>query len=140
MSEDIPPLFSVLALLLLLMLGSTIFAMEMAQNGSEGLIRTSQLFVKPSSSPYFHVIVYEELIDCLIKYESGGNPDAVGDSGKANGILQFHKPTFQHHCVDKHRYEIEDYKNPTIQMECTDRMLIDDFSSITNWSVYPNCI
>ena len=30
----------------------------------------------------------------LIQCESGGDPSAIGDSGKALGILQFHKGTF----------------------------------------------
>lgn len=30
----------------------------------------------------------------LVLCESGGNPNAVGDSGLARGILQFHKSTF----------------------------------------------
>lgn len=30
----------------------------------------------------------------VIDGESGWNPNAVGDSGKAKGVAQFHKPTF----------------------------------------------
>lgn len=32
----------------------------------------------------------DRLIDALIQVESNGNPDAVGDNGKAYGILQIH--------------------------------------------------
>lgn len=35
------------------------------------------------------------LIECILFNESGFNPEAVGDSGKAVGISQFHYPTWK---------------------------------------------
>lgn len=48
------------------------------------------------------------LIQCLIMIESGGNPDAIGDNGKAIGILQIHQ------CVvdDVNRIYKTDYSWP----------------------------
>jgi hypothetical protein len=52
----------------------------------------------------------------LIKCESSFNHNQYGDSGRAWGILQFHKPTFEHFCKG-------DYKNIKDQLECGARMI-----------------
>lgn len=38
------------------------------------------------------------LLPALIQVESGGKPDAIGDSGQAVGILQIHKEYWQDGC------------------------------------------
>lgn len=48
--------------------------------------------------------------------ESSLNKDAVGDSGRARGILQFHLPTFQQYCEG-------DYNNYVDQLECGSSMI-----------------
>lgn len=47
----------------------------------------------------------DRIIERLIECESGGNPEAIGDGGKAYGILQFHLGTFMHFGV-KYRAEL----------------------------------
>lgn len=79
------------------------------------------------------------LIECLIKYESGGNIKAVGDSGKAYGILQFWRSTFDGY---KKLYDLEwlEYENPVDQVILADIMLRDNLEkNIRHWTVYPNC-
>lgn len=39
--------------------------------------------------------VDEDLVGCIVQEESRGNPLAVGDSGKAVGVAQFHLPTWK---------------------------------------------
>ena len=66
-----------------------------------------------------------EYLMCLINCESGGNENAVGDHGKANGILQFWKSTYDLFCVNQYGFSISDYKNPETQIQCCDKMLDD---------------
>lgn len=47
----------------------------------------------------------------LIRCESTFNKTAIGDSGRAYGLLQFHKPTFEQYCQG-------DYYNYQDQLEC----------------------
>ena len=84
-------------------------------------------------------IQYKALIDCLIIYESSGDPEAVGDSGNAFGILQFWLGTFQSY---KMKYGLDhlEYKNPDHQIILADRMLRDDFGNIRHWSTRHKCL
>ena len=52
----------------------------------------------------------------LLKCESGFNEFAVGDLGKAFGIAQYHKGTFNDFCEGE-------YKNPEDQIKCMAEML-----------------
>ena len=78
-----------------------------------------------------------ELIDCLIECESGGNTEAVGDNGRANGILQFHLPTFKLFCVNKYGFFESDYKDSLTQRQCCDFMITDGLQ--THWSCMKVC-
>jgi len=78
-----------------------------------------------------------ELIDCLIECESGGNTEAVGDNGRANGILQFHLPTFKLFCVNKYGFFESDYKDSLTQRQCCDLMITDGLQ--THWSCMKVC-
>lgn len=51
----------------------------------------------------------------VIKCESGFNAKAIGDSGKAYGLLQYHKPTFDGFCSG-------DYHSPKDQLNCVGKM------------------
>ncbi len=132
-------LLIVLAFLMMLAIGFIVFASKAPQEGNESL---SGLFIKASNVPYYPTtITYGTLIDCLVKYESNGNPEAVGDNGKARGVLQFHKPTFKMYCVDRYGYFLSDYTDTEVQKACADEMLRDNLKkNIRHWTVYPNCI
>jgi hypothetical protein len=58
----------------------------------------------------------------LIQCESSLNPYAVGDSGKARNLAQFHKPTFNHFCKGE-------YDNAKDQLICLAQMLKDGLGS-----------
>lgn len=97
------------------------------------------------STGYYNVILipvysyydkYKATIDCLIKFESSGNPEAIGDSGKAIGILQFHYPTFKRYCVDKYNYR-DDIFDPEIQINCASEMINERL--IYHWSTQKLC-
>ena len=83
-------------------------------------------------------IKHKELIDCLAFYESGNNPEAVGDSGKAYGVLQFWQSTFDFYSA-KYNMQWLDYKNPNDQHILADKMLKEDIENTRHWSVRYNC-
>ena len=85
----------------------------------------------------------DSVIDGLIKCESGGNPLAVGDSGKARGILQFWPGTF---LTQMKKYKLlpdaEDkeimnfYTDSDMQRRLARKMLEDDMNNLRHWT---NC-
>lgn len=99
----------------------------------------TELYLEAPRVPYYPVSGYEEIISCLIKYESGGNEMAIGDSGKAKGILQFHQPTFEQYCVREYGWR-NDIMDSEIQIGCVSEMLDEDFDNIYHWSVWDLCI
>jgi hypothetical protein len=82
-------------------------------------------------------VKYGNLIRCLIKCESGYNPNATGDSGLAFGILQFHKQTFDTYS-EKYKMEL-DYKNPVHQIVLCDKMLTENYDNVLHWTCYSSC-
>ena len=52
------------------------------------------------------MITYK-LILAIIMIESGGDPSAVGDNGKAYGVLQIHEA----YCIDAGQYAKKDWKH-----------------------------
>jgi len=78
----------------------------------------------------------QELIDCLIKYESSGNPLAIGDNGKAVNILQFHKTTFD---FFKKKYKLDNliYNDAESQILLADKMISDNLQF--HWSTIHLC-
>ena len=92
----------------------------------------------PITNPYYpKPLVYGALIDCLIKYESRGRIDAVGDKGKAYGVLQFWEQTFNQF---KKRYKMEylSYKSSEDQKLLADLMIHDGY--ISQWTTAPKCL
>lgn len=80
----------------------------------------------------------KSVIDCLIRYESSWNPEAVGDFGQAIGLLQFHRPTFERYAK---KYNLElDIKNPNHQILLANLMLNDNFNNVYQWSVASRCL
>ena len=64
---------------------------------------------------------YEKMWN-LIQCESAWNPQAEGDEGKAFGLLQFHKPTFEFYC-DKYKHSDYSYYNPENQITLAVEMI-----------------
>lgn len=56
-------------------------------------------------------LIDESEFMAVIKCESNFRIDALGDSGKAFGLLQFHKSTFDQYCKG-------DYHSPKDQLSC----------------------
>ena len=80
----------------------------------------------------------DSLIQCLIRYESSGNQDAIGDNGRAIGVLQFHKPTFDAY---SQRYGLKlDRYNENDQIRLARLMLKENINNLRHWTVYPKCI
>jgi len=85
---------------------------------------------------------YKTLIECLIREESSGNPDAYNRYDPVTpsySILQFKRTTFEHYCVEKYGYR-NDIWNPEIQKQCADSMLRKDFGNVTHWSTAQRCL
>ena len=70
--------------------------------------------------------LYEELYT-VIQCESSWKPNAVGDSGLAYGILQYHRPTFDNFCKG-------DYYNPYDQIDCAISMFQNNLKN--HWSCF----
>lgn len=81
----------------------------------------------------FEGLKYETLIKCLAWYESSWRTNVFGDSGRAFGVLQFHRATFDAYCEG-------DYDSSIDQMKCADKMLSDDFDNIFHWTTNGYCL
>jgi len=83
----------------------------------------------------YAVLDIDPLIACLIKNESAGNPEAVGDGGLAYGILQFHKKTFDYYSMN---YGLKlDYHSPQDQITLAKIMLKNNLGY--HWTTYKLC-
>ena len=89
--------------------------------------------ISPVYIPY--TAIHSTLIDCLIKYESGGRINAVGKANE-KGILQFKDATFKMFCVDKYGLG-KNIWNPLTQRQCADNMIGDRLSF--HWSTLSLC-
>ena len=136
--DDKPPLY---LLVYVLLIGFIVFAPQTAVTSPEDTTKLSECVVRQPNIPYIPTVrTYGSLIDCLVKYESGGNPNAVGDNGKAKGVLQFWQSTFNGYCVDKYGYSPDDYTDTIVQKDCCQKMLEDNFDNISHWSVKDMCL
>ena len=77
-------------------------------------------------------------VDCIIQKESGWNPKAVGDDGKAYSLFQFHRATFDQFSA-KYKMEL-DYYNPNDQLLLFEKMLDEDFNLIRHWTTAKTCL
>ena len=79
-----------------------------------------------------------EMIELLVKCESGGNPGAIGDNGKARGVLQFHRGTLKSFAV-KYGLRTElteaDYSNTSLQREVARKMIEENKNNLRHWLV-----
>ena len=84
---------------------------------------------------------YNGLIECLIKYESRGDPKAYNPHDPVSesiGILQFKRKTYQYFCVDKYGLD-DDIWNEDLQKLCCEKMLKSNINNIKHWSVWQKC-
>ncbi len=79
-----------------------------------------------------------DIISCLIYYESRGNQAAVGDNGKAIGVLQFWEKTFKSY-AEKYQLDISRY-NEMDQKTLAVKMLLDDPKNIYHWTTASKCL
>jgi hypothetical protein len=77
------------------------------------------------------------LISCLIRYESGGDPEAIGDHGLAKNVLQFHEATFNLY-AEKYGLDL-DYNSAEDQIRLATEMLKRDPNNIYHWSTWRLC-
>lgn len=77
-----------------------------------GAAHTSPLILSPPKAA-------PTLLDAIIQVESGGNPNAVGDSGKAVGIMQIWPIMVEdiNRILNKNVYTLEDRYNPNKSVE-----------------------
>ena len=83
---------------------------------------------------------YDELIKCLIRYESSGNPRAYNEfdpTTESIGILQFKRATYQHFCIDRYGLP-DDIWDPNLQRKCCENMLNDNLGF--HWTTYSKCV
>ena len=119
-----------LCLILLVVVVFSVSAQRTPENGSQSL---STLFVSGIGAPYYEI--NRELIDCLIKYESRGDNEAIGKAGEI-GILQFLPSTFQSECVEKLGYT-DNIMNEEITKECAGEMIYK--GGLSHWTTRKLC-
>ena len=74
---------------------------------------------------------------CIIQHESNFKEDAIGDSGKAVGILQFWESTFEHY---KNKYKEQlDYKKANHQIILYYLMVRENKSNLSHWTAWKYC-
>jgi len=100
-------------------------------------INDPALYLTQTESISSKLLAEKPLIGCLIRYESNWKEDAVGDSGRAFGILQFWQSTFSLY-AEKYGLTL-DYKNPEDQIYLAYRMLEDNPANIQHWSARKYC-
>jgi len=110
-----------------------VFIVLAAQTPQKSIVGFTELFYEAPSVPLYPITEYDEIIEKLIQCESRGDPNAIGDSGRAKGILQFHEATFQQYCVEKYGY-YDDIWWEEIQKNCCAEMLRDGLEN--QWSCY----
>lgn len=133
----------IFGLLIVLVSGYSIWGQRVSEQPTEPQVRSLLVItgssVKASVIPsWFKPPVYGSLIDCISWYESSHNPEAVGDRGKAYGILQFWESTFDFFS-EKYGLSLE-YTDPEAQRILAEYMLQSDFNNILHWSVWDKCI
>ena len=122
--------------LILLILIALFLLLGVKATSSKQEIPLSDCFLEASRIPYYpQPQTYGALIEELVECESGGNPEALGDDGRAHGVLQFHRPTFERYCVDRYGY-VNDIWNEEIQRECAKEMIEENFNNVANWTCY----
>ena len=108
---------------------------------AEGNIIQNNSLIAISPLPFTPPVVLSSLMECLIREESSGNPNAHNKedpNGGSYGLLQFQKPTFQMYCVDKYGLE-DNIWDENIQKQCCQMMLDEDEDNVYHWSTHRQC-
>jgi hypothetical protein len=80
--------------------------------------------LEPKTPIIEDIVNYNSIIEKLSILESGNNPDAIGDHGKAFGILQFHDiAVHEHNNQFNTNYTHQDCFNPEISKLITENLL-----------------
>lgn len=94
------------------------FILQSSKEPAE-FVPEGEMYLTARSSPLDTTLA--DLIEC----ESGGDEQAIGDEGRAYGILQFHEPTFTEFAQ---KYNIKrDWKDPTSQIILAREMIADGY-------------
>ena len=134
------------------MVSGFIFAQKLPETGCEGQIRAfyeqPRIVYYPKPVVYASLvntdyeIVIDRIINCLIRIESGGNPEAYNpsdiDGRPKYGILQYDSRTFTGYCVERYGY-VNDIWNPEIQRSCAFSMIKEDFQNVYHWPTFKHC-
>ena len=99
-------------------------------------------FMSISPMPFEKPIVLSSLMKCLIREESGGNPNAwnkADPNGGSFGILQYQIKTFQDYCVERYGLK-DDIWDKDTQLRCCQMMLEEDKDNVFHWSTAYLCL
>ena len=131
-----------LLLLLLVAVVQLVVARQISQNRWKEIERTQLLAVRPlTEKETLQLYLYEQvgydykeysIIKKVIQRESEWNPNAIGDSGLAKNIAQFHEGTFESFC-EKSGID-GDYESPYDQI----RLMVWAFNNSLehHWSAW----
>lgn len=101
-------------------------------------IYDDRLYVHQEKTIQQAILSENNLIRCLIKYESGGDPNAVGDNGKARNVLQFWESTFDLYC-EKYGANL-DYNSAEDQIYLAYLMLKNNPQNVYHWTTAKYCL
>ncbi len=106
--------------------------LKAAEKPLETILQPSDIYLSVNLTHYY----FNPILDCIEYEESGGNPNALGDQGRAYGCFQFWKSTFQQYCVEKYSLK-DDIWDCGIQRICAHNMIRDGGSG--HWTTYDVC-
>ena len=111
-----------------------------ANNGNSDLFISSNQGIEftdyenPKSVVSYYSVIYDVNASTMlgtVNCESGFKHEGLyGDGGRAYGISQFHRPTFEQFCPDLNYDKMQD------QLQCMARMFSDDQQS--HWTCFTN--
>lgn len=123
-------LVAVFVLIILLVIGYRVFAQKTPQNP---IVRPHNATPMISQTAFLSIEGFDSIMARLIECESNWNETAVGDHGKAYGLLQFWETTFE---LYKNKYDLPElqYKDPDDQITLASIMIRDGHEH--NWTCW----
>jgi hypothetical protein len=110
---------------------------QIERQNSEFYMVQGNSIMAVSQPAQFNPAVYGAVIDCLEKYESGGNEYAMGEAGEI-GCMQFMPSTWDMYCVGKYHLR-NNIWDCGLQRLCADLMLQDKISNLNHWTTARYC-